>query len=882
MDLLTFAIEALFALVFLWALGAWWRRREALSLDVVLVFSSMAALFALGLVGLFVGPPPPMVNGIAVVLLLGQPLSTLRLAARIRGIPRPVLVGATGGWLLTALPLAVAGSSPPIAVVLAAVVVFVAAEVAAAAYLAGAARRRAGAGAIRLWIAAAATGLFALGILAAGASTAGGSARDASSLVARGAVLAAALGYLVAFVPPEILRRAWQAQTAYRGLRELLAAADAETPDIWRRYLSIAQAATGASGALVIAGAPSAGRQVAMVVGLDPALVGESMTDLPAALPDGEVPLDELAALEGFARAADAAGAIGARFVGLIKLGPEVDAPTLVLLTGHHSLFGEEDRLLLAALGQQAAVLVEHRAALATQQRLSEQLRETVEALRAAGQAKSDFLASMSHELRTPLNAIIGFSDLMRDEPQADGAITVPAEWVEHISRSGQHLLGLINDVLDLSKVEAGRLDLHREPLDVTSAVAESIAGLRPLADRKGIRLDADIRPVTIRADRGRFRQILYNLLSNAIKYTPPGGSIAVESRLVADEVRLTVADTGVGISTDDLQHVFDEFRQVGDPVLRQAGTGLGLALTKRLVEAHGGRIEVESEPGVGSRFSVILAAAAEPASEPARRVVPAPPDSLGRGRDILVVEDDPSAARLLRAYLESDGYAVRLATDGEVGIAEARRQPPVAIVLDVLLPTLDGWDVLRLLKADDALRDVPVIMVTVVDEREVGLALGAVDYFLKPVARDALLSRLSRYTFTSKVKVGPVRVLAVDDDPAALTLLADVLGAEGFTVRGVPSGRAALELADREPFDLVVCDLLMPEVDGFAVVAGLRAAERTREVPILILTAHMVTDADKARLNGDILGIIAKGADAVSGLRGWLARVSPNGRDAA
>ena len=694
--------------------------------------------------------------------------------------------------------------------------------------------------------------MFALAILAAGGSRSGPEA----ATLARTAALVAGAGYVLAFVPPAWLRRIWQATAAFDYAEQLLASPAAPIPALWGRLAETAREITGATAIVVVAEPEGPERVVAST--------------------DARLPLDhELASGEPFPVAATQIARVPVRLAG-------ARSAAVLLFAPRPSLFLADDIALLTALAARTGLLVERRAVLAELEALAAELRTTVAALAAASEAKSDFLASMSHELRTPLNAIIGFSDLMRDEPQADGAITVPAEWVEHISHSGQHLLGLINDVLDLSKVEAGRLDLHRELLDVTSAVAESIAGLRPLADRKGIRLDADIRPVTIRADRGRFRQILYNLLSNAIKYTPPGGSIAVESRLVADEVRLTVADTGVGISTDDLQHVFDEFRQVGDPALRQAGTGLGLALTRRLVEAHGGRIEVESQVGVGSRFSVILSAAAEPASEPASPVVPAPPDSLGRGRDILVVEDDPSAVRLLRAYLESDGYAVRLATDGEVGIAEARRQPPLAIVLDVLLPTIDGWDVLRLLKADDALRDVPVIMVTVVDEREVGLALGAVDYFLKPVARDALLSRLSRYTFTSKVKVGPVRVLAVDDDPAALTLLADVLGAEGFTVRGVPSGRAARELADREPFDLVVCDLLMPEVDGFAVVAGLRAAERTREVPILILTAHMVTDADKARLNGDILGIIAKGADAVSGLRGWLARVSPNGRDAA
>ena len=881
MDLLTFAIEALFALVFLWALAAWWRRRDLLSLDVVLVFSAMAALFALGLVRLLVGPPPPIVSGIAAALLLGQPVFTLRLAARIRPIPRQVLVAATGGWLLTALPLAAAGSSTPTAVVLAAVGVFVAAEVAAAVYLAGAARRRAGAGAIRLWIAAAATGLFAFAILAAGAGTAGGGAREASSLVARGAALVAAIGYLVAFVPPGFLRQAWQAQTAYRGLRELLASANGETPDIWRRFLSIAQAATGDGGALVIAGAAPEQRRVAMVVGLDPALVGEPISGPPAAFPDGDVSVEELASIEG-PRVADAARAIGARFGQMIALGPAVGAPTLVLLTGHPSLFGEEDRLLLAALGQQAAGLVEHRTALVTQQRLSEQLGQTVEALRAASQAKSNFLASMSHELRTPLNAIIGFSDLMRrEELDEHGNVLVPLEWVEHIRRGGAHLVELVNDVLDLSKVEAGRLELDREPVEVRSAVSESVAGLRPLADRKGQAIELAVPAGEhVSADRGRLRQILYNLLSNAIKFTPEGGRIRIEGSRHDDEFHLSVIDTGVGIAPDDQAVVFEEFRQVGGGAQRSEGTGLGLALTRRLVEAHEGRIELESTPGVGSRFTAVLPSA-EPGARPGSDREQQPEATALRGAarhgTVLVVEDDPSAVRLLRAYLGPEGYTVRVAADGEHGLDDARAEAPMAILLDVLLPGIDGWEVLRRLKADPALRDIPVVIVTVVDEKDVGLALGAVDYIVKPIDRDALLASLGRLMLTTNVKTGTVRILAVDDEPAALDALEEALRPAGFEVIRAGGGRTGVEAARAERPDLVICDLVMPDLDGFGVVGELKSDPATADIPIIILTGHDLSPADKRRLNGKVLGIVSKGPDAQAGLRAWLVRADPS-----
>jgi CheY-like chemotaxis protein/anti-sigma regulatory factor (Ser/Thr protein kinase) len=476
----------------------------------------------------------------------------------------------------------------------------------------------------------------------------------------------------------------------------------------------------------------------------------------------------------------------------------------------------------------------------------------------------------MSHELRTPLSAIIGFSDLMRTEPHHGDAITVPAEWVEHIHRSGQHLLGLINDVLDLAKIEAGRLDLTVERIDLGMAVTESVAGLRPLADRKQIVVETTIPSIALDVDRGRFRQIVYNLLSNAIKYTPVGGRIGIEALQSNGQARLTVADNGVGISTEDLAAVFEEFRQVGDPTKRQAGTGLGLALTKRLVEAHGGTVELESVLGEGSRFTVIL-----PAVEAQPRVV-APPAQVASAAarserpDVLVIEDEPAGVRLLRAYLESDGYDVRVASDGEHGLAEARRSPPSAIILDLLLPRVDGWDVLRQLKSDDQLREIPVIIVTVVDEREVGLALGAVDYLVKPVERSVLLEVVGRYATGA---AAALRVLAIDDDPAALEMIDAALRPAGYDIVTASGGRQGVAMARAEQIDFVICDILMPDLDGFGVVAELRADPRTHDLPILVLTHHELTTAEKTRLNGEILGVVAKGESGQAGLRAWLAR---------
>jgi len=485
------------------------------------------------------------------------------------------------------------------------------------------------------------------------------------------------------------------------------------------------------------------------------------------------------------------------------------------------------------------------------------------------------------------LNAIIGFSELMRAEAPTDDRVSVPQEWVEHVNRSGQHLLGLINDVLDLAKVEAGRLELVRESVDLEAVVGEALAGLRPLADRKSLHLEAHVQPAVADADRGRVRQILYNLLSNAIKFTPDGGTVTVEASSSGADVRLTVADTGVGIGLEDQTAIFEEFRQVGDQAGRQAGTGLGLALTRRLVEAHGGTISVESTPGVGSRFSVTLpgasqaveAAGSESTPREAKLRVERRAHKRPSGTGVLVIEDDPGAVRLLREYLESDGYDVRVAVSGPAGLAEARRERPAAILLDILLPGVDGWEVLRQLKAAGDLRDIPVVIVTIVDEREVGLALGAVDYFLKPVDRAALLDRLGHYTFTTKVKTQPIRILVADDDPAALAIVEAALVPSGFQVECVSSGRQAIELARRERFDLVICDLVMPDVDGFEVVASLQAGPPAEAPPILILTAQVLTDADRARLGDHILGIVTKGSETTTGLREWLTRAIPPGR---
>jgi CheY-like chemotaxis protein/two-component sensor histidine kinase len=443
------------------------------------------------------------------------------------------------------------------------------------------------------------------------------------------------------------------------------------------------------------------------------------------------------------------------------------------------------------------------------------------------------------------------------EEPDGDRR-RVPADWVDHIHSSGRHLLGLINDILDLAKVESGHLELRLAPLRVDTAITELLTGLGPLFTTKRIDVVSELPAATAMADRVRFRQIVENLLSNAVKFTPEGGSVTVTVRPAGENVYVTVSDTGVGIAPADQTRVFEEFQQAGDPDKQRAGTGLGLALTKRLVEAHGGEISLTSAPGHGSSFTVRLAAAPLIRSAPVADDLPY----------VLLIEDDPQSAELMTTQLTTAGYRVDVAGDGQTGLATARAHRPDAIVLDVELPDIDGWEVIRRIKADEELAGIPVFFASILDDRPAGLALGANDYFVKPIDPSALVSALAN---TIAARLTP-RVLVIDHDDTIRQAIENGLRAGGADVVACANGREGLAMTRAGHFDLIVCDMQSPKADGFSLLAAIEQDPSTRHTPVLGLSAAALAERSPGHAAPLVATAMAGGvvAEAMAGGARW------------
>lgn len=471
-----------------------------------------------------------------------------------------------------------------------------------------------------------------------------------------------------------------------------------------------------------------------------------------------------------------------------------------------------------------------------------------------ATKLKSKFLASMSHELRTPLNAIVGFSGLLADET-AGTLNQKQRRYLSHIQNGSNHLLRMINDVLDLSKIEAGQLEIRNEEFQVRDLLPEVLATIRPLASAKNIELSYHLEARNaIYADPVRLKQILYNLLSNALKFTPESGQIRVESADENNMVRMTVADTGIGIHAAEHDSVFEEFRQVEGERAKE-GTGLGLAITRRLVEQQGGRIWLESEPDKGARFNFTLPGRVPISGLEAGNGVPnLVPD---RKPLILVVDDQPAARELIASYLQPEGYSVALAASAAEALQMARQLRPAAITLDILMPSVNGFETMLELKSKPETADIPIIVVSISDQWKMGFALGAADYLVKPVAKSVLLDTILKHTLPQPT--GNSQVLIVEDDPAARDLLSATLQEAGHKIHAAPNGKEALAVLSSVPVSAILLDLLMPEMDGFELIHHIKQQPRLNQVPLFVLTAKSLSAEEMAVLARETRALFPK-----------------------
>ena len=500
------------------------------------------------------------------------------------------------------------------------------------------------------------------------------------------------------------------------------------------------------------------------------------------------------------------------------------------------------------------------------------------DAAQEASRTKSSFLANMSHELRTPLNAIIGVTEMLQEDAR-DLKRDDEIEPLNRVQRAARHLLELINDILDLSKIEAGKMELVLESFPISSMIDDVVSTVEPIAQKNGNKIVVDCPESigSIYADQIRVRQALMNLVSNASKFTS-NGAVTISVKRVphsgGEHFEFAVADTGIGMTPEQLGKLFQEFSQVDSSMTRKyGGTGLGLAISRRFCQMMGGDISVESKIGSGSKFTITLPSQVGEAREkphipePASRRV----TGLSQGAPlILVVDDDPTVREVIGRYLEREGFKVADASGGREGLRLARELKPAAITLDITMPDLDGWTVLAAIKGDPALTEIPVILLTIVDEKNRGFALGASEYLVKPIDRDKLIGVLRQLSMPTGGSI-----LIVDDEQVSREGLRIALVQAGWKVAEADNGQIALRLLREERPSVILLDLMMPEMDGFEFLDEVRRHEEWRDIPIVVITARDVTAEDRARLNGRVETIIQKGGrgNMLSQVRSELAK---------
>lgn len=491
------------------------------------------------------------------------------------------------------------------------------------------------------------------------------------------------------------------------------------------------------------------------------------------------------------------------------------------------------------------------------------------EAAEVANRTKSQFLANMSHELRTPLNAIIGYSEMLQEDAEADGQTEAAADLLK-IKGSGKHLLALINDILDLSKIEAGKTELFLEDFDILEMTSEVADMSHTLVTKNKNKLVVECPDDlgSMHADLTKMRQSLFNLLSNAAKFTENG---TITLRVLRDHTNIVfeVTDTGIGMTEAQQARLFEAFSQADVSTTRKyGGTGLGLAITRRFARMMGGDVTLHSAIGEGSTFILSLPVTVENQDKAISSIPATDTVTIGTSsfvpETVLVIDDDAATRDLMKRFLNREGYHVVLATNGEEGLRLARTSHPIIITCDVMMPGMDGWAVLQALKSDSDTMHIPVIMLTMVDKENVGYALGAAEYLNKPIDRNQLSTVLAKYrTQCGNSENGtpmPCRVLIIEDDEATREMMSSLLTREGWQVEVAENGRIAIErVMDNLP-QLILLDLMMPEMDGFEFAYHLRQRDAWRKIPVIVLTAKDITEADRLRLNGYVEKILQKG----------------------
>ncbi|MBS0245575.1 MAG: response regulator [Proteobacteria bacterium] len=506
-------------------------------------------------------------------------------------------------------------------------------------------------------------------------------------------------------------------------------------------------------------------------------------------------------------------------------------------------------------------------------------LRKAMEDAESANKVKSSFLANMSHELRTPLNAIIGYSELLAEDAQDRGDEAALGD-LEKISAAGKHLLGLINEILDLSKIEAGKMEVYLERVDLKKAIADVKTIVEPMIVKNGNRLVIECPPDigALRTDITKIKQCLINLLSNAAKFTKQGTVLLRLSRETdehgVEQLRFDVGDSGIGMTPEQLGRLFQAFTQADSSTTRNfGGTGLGLTITRHFVTMLGGTIDVVSAPGKGTTFSIVLPdREGGNADATVAEDLGLAPEGVASAITVLIVDDDPAVHDVLSATLGREGYVLLHARDGAEALAIMRKTPPDIVTLDVQMPKIDGWSVLGIMKSEPALEQIPVIMLTIVDDRNLGFSLGASEFMTKPIDRNRLTALLRKL---APAKADSV-ILIVDDDADVREVVASTVKAAGLTPAQAANGREALGwLASNKTPSLILLDLMMPEMDGFEFLEKVREIDSMSEVPIVVLTAKDLSENERSVLAERTLLVLSKSGQPIGTLGSALSALA-------